>query len=79
MKSPFIDAERRFNVVERTFNVAERPFNVAERRFNVVERKNHLGLATNSINGSNKFILWYPQFLLRVVVKSIYSIINHIL
>ena len=33
MKSPFIDAERRFNVAERTFNVAERTFSVDERRF----------------------------------------------
>ena len=33
MKSPFIDAERRFNVDERRFNVAERTFSVDERRF----------------------------------------------
>ena len=33
MKSPFIDAERRFNVAERTFNVDERTFSVDERRF----------------------------------------------
>ena len=33
MKSPFTDAERRFNVDERTFNVDERTFSVDERRF----------------------------------------------
>ena len=43
LKSPFIDAERTFNVAERTFNVAERRFS--------------LGLATISVNGSNKFLL----------------------
>lgn len=36
-KSPFIDAERTFNVAERTFNVAERTFSVDERRFNIAE------------------------------------------
>ena len=39
LKSPFIDAERTFNVAERTFNVAERTFNVAERTFSVDERR----------------------------------------
>jgi hypothetical protein len=37
LKSPFIDAERTFNVAERTFNVAERTFSVDERRFNIAE------------------------------------------
>lgn len=36
MKSPFIDAERRFNVFERRFNVDERTFNVDERRFYLI-------------------------------------------
>ena len=39
LKSPFIDAERTFNVAEQTFNVAERTFNVAERTFSVDERR----------------------------------------
>ena len=39
LKSPFIDAERTFNVAERTFNVAERRFSVDERRFSVDERR----------------------------------------
>ena len=38
LKSPFIDAERTFNVAERIFIDAERTFNVAERIFNVAER-----------------------------------------
>ena len=37
LKSPFIDAERTFNVAERTFNDFERTFNVFERRFNIAE------------------------------------------
>ena len=37
LKSPFIDAERTFNVAERIFNVAERTFSVDERRFNIAE------------------------------------------
>lgn len=32
LKSPFIDAERTFNVAERTFSVDERRFNIAEYR-----------------------------------------------
>lgn len=32
LKSPFIDAERTFNVAERTFSVDERRFNNAEYR-----------------------------------------------
>ena len=32
LKSPFIDAERAFNVAERTFSVDERRFNIAEYR-----------------------------------------------
>ena len=37
LKSPFIDAERTFNVSERTFSVYERTFSVYERRFNIAE------------------------------------------
>ena len=47
-KSPFIDAERTFNVAERTFNVGERRFNIAERRF-------LLGTGTISFKGRNNF------------------------
>lgn len=32
LESPFIDAERTFNVAERTFSVDERRFNIAEYR-----------------------------------------------
>ena len=39
LKSPFIDAERTFNVSERTFNVSERTFCVYERTFSVYERR----------------------------------------
>ena len=39
LKSPFIDAERTFNVAERIFNVDERTFSVDERTFNVFERR----------------------------------------
>ena len=42
LKSPFIDAER-------TFNVAERTFNVAERRFNIAEYRKQIGAATFSV------------------------------
>ena len=37
LKSPFIDAERTFNVAERTFSVDERTFCVDERRINITE------------------------------------------
>lgn len=39
LKSPFIDAERTFNVAERIFNVDERAFSVDERTFSVDERR----------------------------------------
>lgn len=46
LKSPFIDAERTFNVDERAFNVAERTFSVDERRFNIAEyRKTNEGVS----------------------------------
>lgn len=42
LKSPFIDAER-------TFNVAERTFSVDERRFNIAEYRKQIGAATFSV------------------------------
>lgn len=44
-----------FNTAELMFNSAEHKFNTSEHTFNTSERKNHLGLATNTINGSNKY------------------------
>ena len=40
LKSPFIDAERTFNVVERTFNVVKRTFSVDERNLILLNIEN---------------------------------------
>ena len=48
LKSPFIDAERRFNVFERRFNVVERTFKDAERRIH--QASNHYLIGTRTIN-----------------------------
>ena len=42
---------------ERTFKIAERTFKTYERRFKTYERRFSLGLATISMNGSNKFLM----------------------
>lgn len=48
LKSPFIDAERTFNVAERIFNVAERTFSVDEHLI-LLNIEKQIGAATFSV------------------------------
>ena len=62
MKSPFIDAERRFSVDERRFNVAERTFSVDERTFSVDERRFHPTVNT-SLTRIRTFLMFIQRQL----------------